>query len=89
MHVVPELVGLPFHVGRDLAAEQELALANPDPDGPPIGNQAWPGLFYIVTQDPPAGTNLDRWASVRVTVAEHGEEPVGAPVPGSAPTGPR
>jgi hypothetical protein len=76
LHVVPELVGMPFHVARDLAAEHELALASVDPDGPSIGGQAWPGLFYIVTQDPPAGTRLDRWGSIRVTVVKHGEEPV-------------
>ena len=33
---VPDVVGLPFHVGRDVAWEAGVSLANPDPDGPPI-----------------------------------------------------
>ena len=44
---VPDVVGLPFHIGRDVAAEAGVALANPDPDGPPIAALTWPGLFYI------------------------------------------
>jgi len=55
---VPDAVALPFHVGRDLAAEFGVTLANPDPDGPPIGGLAWPGSFYITSQNPPAGTEL-------------------------------
>ena len=55
---VPDTVGLPVHVGRDLAAELGVTLANPDPDGPPIGGLAWPGLFYITSQNPPARTEL-------------------------------
>ena len=38
---VPDVVGLPFHFGRDLATEAGVALANSDPDGPPIGALAW------------------------------------------------
>ena len=72
---VPDLAGLPFHVGRDLAAEAQVALANPDPDGPPIGALAWPGLFYIVRQDPAPGALIHEWDSVRVEVVRHGEGP--------------
>jgi hypothetical protein len=68
--VVPQVVGLPFHVARDLAAEKELALASFDPDGPSIGSQAWPGLFYIASQYPEVGSRLRRWESIRVTVVE-------------------
>ena len=53
---VPDVVGLPFHVGRDVAWEAGVSLANPDPDGPPIGALAWPGLLYITSQRPAAGT---------------------------------
>ena len=66
--VVPSVVGLPFHVGRDLAAEAGLTLANPDPDGPPIAALAWPGLFYITAQSPVAGTVLHEFDSVGITV---------------------
>jgi hypothetical protein len=30
--IVPDVVGLPFHVGRDVAETAGVALANPDPD---------------------------------------------------------
>ncbi len=66
--IVPDVVGLPFHMGRDLAMEAGVSLANPDPDGPPIGALAWPGLFWIVSQDPAPGTRLPRWDSVRVEI---------------------
>jgi len=68
---VPDVVGLPFHIGRDLASEAGVTLANPDPDGPPIGALAWPGLFYIVSQSPAAGTEVFRWDSVGVEVTRY------------------
>ena len=64
--VVPSVVGLPFHVGRDLAVEAGVTLANPD--GPPIAALAWPGLFYITAQSPVAGTVLHEFDSVGITV---------------------
>lgn len=69
---VPDVVGLPFHVGRDIADDAGVTLANPDPDGPPIGALAWPGLFYITSQQPTAGTKVHRWDSVAVEITEHG-----------------
>lgn len=70
---VPDVVGLPFHVGRDLAGDAGVTLANPDPDGPPISALAWPGLYYITSQSPAAGTTLYRWDSVVVEVVPYGE----------------
>lgn len=72
---VPDVVGMPFHVGREVAAEAHVALANPDPDGPPIASLAWPGLYYIVRQDPAPGTSLHEWDSVGVEVVKHGDTP--------------
>lgn len=72
---VPDVVGLPFHVGRDVATEAGVTLANPDPDGPPIGGLAFPGLFYIVRQEPAPGTLLHEWDSVGVEVVKHGDAP--------------
>ena len=66
--VVPDVVGLPFHVGRDIAHEAGVTLANPDPDGPPIASLAWPGLFYITSQTPAPGTVLSEYDSVGITV---------------------
>jgi len=76
--IVPDVVGLPFHVGRDLAAEFGVTLANPDADGPPIGALAWPGLFYITSQNPPAGTEAYQWDSVTVEIVGYGEAEDGA-----------
>jgi hypothetical protein len=76
---VPDVVGLPFRIGRDVATEAGVALANPDPDGPPIGGLAWPGLFYITSQDPAPGTVLHEWDSVRVQIVKHGNSPDRAP----------
>lgn len=70
---VPDVVGLPFHVGRDVAGDAGVTLANPDPDGPPIGALAWPGLYYITSQNPAAGTTLYRWDSVAVEIVPYGE----------------
>ena len=70
---VPNVVGLPFHVGRDLATERGVTLANPDPDGPPVGALAWPGLFYITSQRPEAGAVVTRHSSVVVEITEHGD----------------
>jgi hypothetical protein len=72
---VPNVVGLPFHVGRDVASEAGVALANPDPDGPSISGIAWPGLYYIVRQDPAPGTVLYEWDSVAVEVIKYGDSP--------------
>jgi len=69
---VPDVVGLPFHVARDLASAAGVTLANPDPDGPPIAALAWPGLFYITSQEPAAGARIGRWASVRVEITAFG-----------------
>lgn len=76
--VVPNVVGMLFHVGRDIAVDSGVTLANPDPDGPPIAALAWPGLFYITWQEPPAGSELNQWDSVRVEVIEHGSSQNGA-----------
>ncbi|SDZ55174.1 hypothetical protein SAMN05216554_4576 [Herbiconiux ginsengi] len=84
--VVPNVVGLPFHIGRDVASKASVALANPDPDGPPIGSLAWPGLYYIVRQNPAPGTVLYEWDSVAVEVVKHGDSPDPAPaIPRPAP----
>jgi hypothetical protein len=76
---VPDVVGLPFHVGRDVAIDAGVTLANPDPDGPPIGGLAWPGLFYITSQNPAPGTTVYRWDSVAVEIVAYGEADSAAP----------
>lgn len=58
-----------------MATKAGVTLANPDPDGPPIGVLAWPGLFYIVRQQPAPGTQLREWDSVGIDVVKHGDAP--------------
>lgn len=41
---VPDLVSMPFRVGRDVASTAGVVRADPDPDGPPLGALAWPEL---------------------------------------------
>lgn len=82
---VPPLVGMPFHHARDAASALGLALAGPDPDGPPVSTSAWPGFFVIATQSPAAGTASRRGASIVVTVVPEGPDAdadVGAPTTG-------
>jgi beta-lactam-binding protein with PASTA domain len=82
---VPDVVGLPFHVGRDLAHSAGVTLANPDPDGPPISALAWPGLFYITSQEPAAGTTVHQWDSVTIEIVEHGTAETWAVLDGTDP----
>ncbi|KQQ18672.1 hypothetical protein ASF48_17270 [Rathayibacter sp. Leaf299] len=82
---VPDVVGMPFHVGGEVAVNAGVVLANPDPDGPPIGTLAWPGLFYITSQQPAAGVQIHRWDSVAVEIIEHGTAEHSAPLESNDP----
>lgn len=66
-------LSFPVHVGRDAASDAGVTLANPALNGPPIGALAWPGLYYITSQSPVAGTTLYRWDSVAVEILPYGE----------------
>ena len=63
---VPNVVGLLFSHGRQEAAAHGVALANPDPDGPPAAALAWPVDRVIVAQEPAAGSRLRQWDSVKI-----------------------
>jgi len=68
--VAPDLVGMPFHIGRDVADQAGLALA-------------WPGSFYITSQAPAPGEPIRQGDSIAVTVMKHGDEAVAAVNPPS------
>lgn len=68
---VPDFVGVPFHIARDEAEAIGLTLANPDPDGPPIGALAWPGLFYVTHQSPSPGAKVRPGSHVKISILPH------------------
>ncbi|WP_344421025.1 PASTA domain-containing protein [Amycolatopsis minnesotensis] len=70
--IVPDVVGLPVTVARQVAAEAGVALAQPDPDGPPLGALTWPGVWVIDEQAPAPGARVRRWDSVVVRFHEEG-----------------
>jgi hypothetical protein len=73
---VPNVVGLPFSLAVREAITAGVTLANPNPDGPPIGALAWGGDFVVVSQEPPAGTTINVSESVRVVIEERGGDPL-------------
>jgi hypothetical protein len=64
--IVPDVVGERFLKAREIALTAGLTLANPDPDGPPIGAIVWPNNPAIQSQFPVPGTVLYRHDSLRV-----------------------
>lgn len=64
--IVPNVVGERFLKAREIAQAAGLTLANPDPDGPPIGAIAWPNNPTIQSQFPVPGMVLYRYDSLRV-----------------------
>jgi beta-lactam-binding protein with PASTA domain len=77
--IVPDLVGMAYHDARDLASEIGVALASPDPDAPPIGAVAWPGLFFVTTQTPGPGAVLEVGESIKITVVKDSDGLAGVP----------
>lgn len=67
--VVPDVVGLAVTEARQVASRAGLALAQPDPDGPPLGALTWPGEYVVTGQQPAPGARLWRWDSLVVTWA--------------------
>lgn len=64
--VVPDVVGMTFEDALRVAVEEGVSLANPDPDGPPIGAIAWRQNARVFKQHPEAGVRADRNDSVTV-----------------------
>jgi hypothetical protein len=67
--VVPDFRGLNFDAARALQRAAEVKPADPNPDAPPIAAYWWQHRHLVVaTQDPEPGTQVYRYASVRVTL---------------------
>jgi hypothetical protein len=64
---VPDVVGMRLSEARQIAYEAGVVLAQPDPDGAPLGALTWPGEYVVTSQDPPPGAQLWRWDPVVVT----------------------
>jgi hypothetical protein len=71
--IVPDFVGQPVHIARDMASRVGLSLASGDPDGPGLGSRTWPGLFWVTAQDPAAGEPLEQGRQVRIEFVQDGE----------------
>ncbi|WP_307431597.1 PASTA domain-containing protein [Pseudarthrobacter defluvii] len=88
---VPDLVGQPVHIAQEIAANLGFGLAAGDPDGPGLRSRTWPGLFWVTSQDPPAGSVLERGSQIQITFVQDGQarsdvpEQTGGPTP-SLPT---
>ncbi|MET9614071.1 PASTA domain-containing protein [Kitasatospora indigofera] len=52
---MPGIVGLTVPHAREVAWEAGLVIAADDPDGPPAGAPAWPGVWLVTAQDPAPG----------------------------------
>lgn len=65
--IVPDFVGQPVHIARIVAADSGLSLATDDPDGPGLGARTWLGLFWITSQEPPAGHTVTAGTHIRIT----------------------
>ena len=84
---VPDLVGQPVHIAQEMAANIGFGLASGDPDGPGLRSRTWPGLFWVTSQDPSAGSFLERGSQIRITFVQDGQarsdvpEETGGPTP--------
>lgn len=70
--LVPDVIGLVVDDASDVAVAAGVVLAQPDPDGPPLSALTWRKPVVVLTQDPPPGTPVRRYASVVVTWSRDG-----------------
>lgn len=84
---VPDLVGQPVHIAQETAANLRVGLAAGDPDGLGLRSRTWPGLFWVTSQGPPAGSVLSRGSQIQITFVQDGQarsdvpEQTGGPPP--------
>lgn len=70
--VAPDVVGLTMRDAHRVALAAHVALAQPDPDGPPLSARTWRQPAILLSQDPPPGTPVPRYASVVATWTPEG-----------------
>ncbi|MBU8867848.1 PASTA domain-containing protein [Paenarthrobacter aromaticivorans] len=86
MLTVPDLVGQPVHIAQEMAANVGFGLAAGDPDGPGLRSRTWPGLFWVTSQDPSAGSLLEQGSQIRITFVQDGQARSGMPKQADGPT---
>lgn len=84
--VVPDLVGKPVHIAQEIAAKMGLGVRSGDPDGPGLGTRTWPGLFWVTSQDPSAGTAVEPGIQISITFVEDGQARSDVPTQAVGPT---
>ena len=70
--LVPDVRGLVVDGARAAARAAGVELAQPDADWPPLAALTWRLPVTVVSQDPPPGTPVRRYASVVVTWSRDG-----------------
>ncbi|OAE01975.1 PASTA domain-containing protein [Arthrobacter sp. OY3WO11] len=85
MLTVPDLVGQPVHIAQEMAADVGFGLAAGDPDGPGLRSRTWPGLFWVTSQDPTAGSFLEPGSQIRITFVQDGQARSGMPEQAGGP----
>jgi hypothetical protein len=68
--VVPDLVGLPVPEARRKGHEAGLVVVSADPDGTPLGELTWPGIWIVAAQHPAPGARLSRWDNLVIEFEE-------------------
>ena len=82
---VPDLVGLPVHEARDVGHEAAVVVVSADVDGPALGALTWPGVWVVTAQEPAAGSDVRRWATVRIAFRRAGGDEAGDREPRTPP----
>ncbi len=85
---VPDLVGLPVTLARDVGHDAAVVVVAADVDGPPLGSLTWPGLWVVTGQDPVAGTPVPKWDNVHITFGRAGGDETGDREPRLPPPDP-
>lgn len=82
---VPNVVGMHIADANRVAGAAGLKLAQPDPDGPPLGALTWPDDYWVTAQTPAPGATVWRYDSLVVWWSDdHGSgvrEPRRSPPP--------
>lgn len=63
----PALVGMSVPIARTAGHEAGVLVVAADLDGAPLAYLTWLGVWIVTAQDPPAGSDPDKWGNVRIS----------------------